>query len=604
MLRKILLSSFLFMIILYVLNLSLRILAIFMLGSGDFSISEVFRMLYNAFLYDGQIIGSMAVLYFVLGAISIFFAKARFILYFYVCLSIVITNFVGVANIGFYQIYGDVFNANLLGLIFDDREAILNTAINGDFGILNKILLWGFISIIFILLFRFCFKKIRKLYVSKQVNTMIFICFALSCLFAINGRIGLSGISLGQQIIPVSNPLLRKLTMGGFRDLGYVYKGYTRIYNAKFSDYIDESPRVAASNFFNLKQDSKEINLADLLSKSVDNPSNPKITHIFYIIAESLSKWHFDDEFDEIELMSNLKSLIKNDGAFSVGTFLQNAGSTIKSLDVQLSGLYQFEIPLNLSVKSAFSTAGGHIFKDLGYESRFYYGGSGTWQKLDTYTKTQDFTKIFYNSDILKYLESSNAKPPFANSWGVYDNFLYDFIRDNTPEYKTFSMILSTSYHPPYDVPLQNFNLPLDKIANFVDKNPRIKDKEHAKKILFHIAYQDRMLYKFIKDTAKKFPNSLFILTGDHYDREYIYKNANLSISNEIPLILYAPTLKLKKLRDIASHIDITPSIVELVAPHGYKYQSFGNAIFANIDSRADSASGGGVCFGVFCNCY
>lgn len=592
MLRKIILSSFLFMICLYVLNLSLRMLAIFMLGDfSDFSVQEIIRTLYNAFLYDGQIIGVMAMLYFLLGIISIVFSKTRFILNAYVYLSIIVTSFVEVANIGFYQIYGDVFNANLLGIIFDDREAILNTAINGDFGILHKIIIWIFISIIFILIFRFCFKKIRVLYVSKALNFALFIVFGFSCLFAINGHIGLSGISLGQRIIPVSAPLLRKLTMGGFRDLGYVYKGYVRIYHSKFSDYIAESPREVAVNFFGIKDNKGDINLADLLTKKVENPSNTQITHIFYIVAESLSKWHFDKEFDEIGLMSNLKSLIRDDGAFSVNVFLENAASTIKSLDVQLSGLYQIEIPFNLSVKSAFNTSIGHILKDLGYESRFYYGGSGTWQKIDTYTKTQGFDKIFYNSDILKYIKDNEQKnideePPFANSWGVYDNFLYDFIRDNTPEYKTFSMVFSTSNHPPYDVPLQNFDLPLDKISKFVDENPRIKDKKHAKKILSHIAYQDKMIYKFIKETSKKFPNSLFIVTGDHYDREYIFHNVNISISNQIPLILYAPSLKIKKLRDIASHIDIASSIIELVAPNGYKYQSFGSPIFTNINPK------------------
>lgn len=75
--------------------------------------------------------------------------------------------------------------------------------------------------------------------------------------------------------------------------------------------------------------------------------SEKKIDHIFYIVAESLSEWHFDKEFDDIHLTSGLKSLLNDEHGVKIGVFLQNAGSTIKSLDVQLTGLFQTEIPVN-----------------------------------------------------------------------------------------------------------------------------------------------------------------------------------------------------------------------------------------------------------------
>ncbi|RDU62647.1 LTA synthase family protein [Helicobacter sp. MIT 14-3879] len=584
--RKAILSSFIFMILLYVLNLALRILFIIICiledSMGNTNINEIFKMLYNAFLYDGQIIGVMSIVFFLLNLLIFVFHRAKYLVYIYSFLVIFISVFVVIANIGFYQIYKDVFNAALLGLIFDDRVAILKTAWSGDFGIFNKIILWLIISIVTYLLLFFIIKKISNVKYKKIANTMLFICFSSTCLFAINGRIGFSGISLGKEITPVENLFLRKITMGSFRDLGYVYKGYIRIWNSKFSDYIDESPREAVMKFFKLASSNASINLLGLLEKNVENPNNIEISHIFYIIAESFSKWHFDDEFREIGLMNNLLKLIKEDNAFSAKIFLENAASTIKSLDVQLSGLFQIEIPFNLSVTSNFKTSSGYIFKDLGYKTKFYYGGSGTWQKLDTYVTSQGFDEILYNTHIISYLKRKNIRLPYENSWGVYDNFLYDFVIDNTPKDKTFSMILTTSYHSPYDVPLDSLDIPFDKIDFFIANNPKIIKKDEAKRVFSHIIYQDKMIYKFIKETSKKFPNSLFVITGDHYDRMYPFSNASINVSNQIPFIVYSPKLRPKVKSNIGSHIDIIPTIVELIAPNGYKYASFGTPMLSN----------------------
>lgn len=599
---KIIFQSFAFMIFLYILHCLLRLIFIIMVGIyqgaiDKVEISQLAQMFHNAFLYDGQIIGVMTSIFFGISLLSlrsgIVEKLAKILLKIYIILIIFITAFVGFANIGFYEIYKETFNATLLGLIFDDRVAIFQTALKDDFGILNKIILWLIFSFAMLFIFKFLNKKILDSKINSNITSgiILFIIFGFAQLFAINGNIGLRGISLGKEIIPVSNPFLRQITMGGFRDLGYVYKSYVLISNSKFSNYIDESPLTATRFFFKLENNKDStLNLESLLTKEVNNPHNKQIEHIFYIIAESFSSWHFDKDFESLGLTNELQKLLNSGNALKID-ILQNAANTIKSLDVQISGLYQFEIPLNLSVghNPIFKTSAGYIFKDLGYENRFYYGGSGTWQKIDSYTKSQGFDKIFYNTHIIQNAKDKGYKAPYENSWGAYDNHLYNFIKDNTlinSKTKSFSMILSTSYHPPYDVPLEQFDIELDKINNFVENNEKIINKDRAKKILSHIIYQDKMISKFIKEMANEIPNSLFVITGDHYDREYPFSKSDLNITNKIPFIIYAPNLEPKLVSNIGSHIDIVPSIVELVAPNGYKYMSFGMPLFSKTSNK------------------
>ena len=246
--KSLVLQAFAFMSLLFVLFLLTRIffIAFFSKAVAGVNLNEFALFFYNAFRYDGQIIGVLSVLFFFLNLIP----KEK-IVRFYAFLVIFITAFVGIANIGFYGIYQDVFNASLLGLIYDDRKAIFETALSADYGFSYKVLLWLVLSALFYALWAFLHRKIAKIQ-GKSFRFALFAIFALVCLFEINGHIGLKGIALSYRITPVTNTFLRKITHGGFRDLLYVYRSYARISNSKFSDYTNESEVEVVRNFFNL----------------------------------------------------------------------------------------------------------------------------------------------------------------------------------------------------------------------------------------------------------------------------------------------------------------------------------------------------------------
>ena len=571
--KSLVLQSLVFMGLLFVLSLVLRgvFIAHFISELKGVSIAEFARFVLNSLRYDGQIIGVLSVIFFVLN-----FAPKQALIKLYALLVILITAFVGISNIGFYEIYADAFNGTLLGLVFDDKKAILDTALGGDFGFTGKVLLWLLISLAFYAFFVLFYAKINKIQ-GKKFRIVLFIGFVLCCLFSINGTIGLKGISLSKEIVPVPNTFLRKITHGGFRDLLYVYRSYAKIAKSSFKDFTNEAPLAATRAFFGLNEGNEsEFNLKKLLQKEVNNPSKAQIEHIFYIIAESLSSWHFDEEFDEIGLTSELKALINEKNAFKADIFLQNGTRTIDSLDVQISGLYHTGIPLSLSVGKSpiFEMSPGYIFKDLGFKTSFFYGGSSTWYKIDSYTKSQGFDEILFSNHIVSFVEQKGFEPPFENAWGAYDHYLFEFIKDYTianKDTKSFAMIMTTSNHPPYDVSVEKFGVDYAKIKEFIKKHPQIPQKDINEKIFVHIIYQDKMLARFVRETAKALPNSLFIITGDHKGTSFFHKSRG-----DVPLIVYSPILKPFVLSNVGSHIDITPTIVGLVAPNAYKYISFG----------------------------
>ncbi|PDX27379.1 LTA synthase family protein, partial [Helicobacter pylori] len=420
---------------------------------------------------------------------------------------------------------------------------------------------------------------------TKPLKTFIlFALFSLTQMFYINAQLSFVGASLDLSIEPAKDPFLMKITPGAFRNLYLLARNYRQSHNLKFSDFAKETPLEVAKNYFHLKENLSN-NLYELLSQTSHNDSLQTIQHVFYIVSESLSSWHFDKKFDSIGLTSALQDLVKKEHAHMLSAFIESAPRTVKSLDVQITGLpYINDNNLVNSgvILPSFPMAIGNITKTLGYRNNFYYGGSGIWNKLTSFTKKQGFHALYFNNHLLEFAKNKPYPKPIESNWGVHDNILFDYILENTnPHEKTFSMVMTLSNHAIKNVNLKAFGVPLEKIQQFVEKTPKSENLPDANS-LGHIYWYDKVIVSFIKKASQKFPNSLFIITGDHFDRSYEYAKNDLYIIKSVPLILYAPTLKPKKISQVGSHLDIAPTIIELVAPKGFQFVSFGKPLFSN----------------------
>lgn len=597
---RLLLQSLGFTLFLICLFVCIRVVFILYVGFieghlREFNVVEIFQVLIDGAKYDNRAVAVMGLVYFLLGFIFLFFKFQNKILSSYVVVMFILSLALSIINMGFYNVFNSAFDNNLLGLFNDDQIAIFKVLVSGEYYLIAKII--ALVVSTFICFY--IYKKIVAL-VEAIVSAKIFISFhrSFSCGFFLV-FLGLSmvlttsqfhylSVSLDQRVRPAKDHFLRNITPGAFRDLWNVYKFYKQSKKFDFSSYSSQTPLETAKNFFNLPANIQTpLDLSILLQHVSANTSPVKINHIFYIVSESLSEWYFDKDFDEIGLVSGLKSLVDNKHGFKLTNFIENGENTIQSLNTHITGCFEIGIhPNRIHLTSAFPTATASIFHQLGYATRFYYGGSGTWKKLDSYTKSQGFDKIFYNLHLLDYAKDKRYQPVIESGWGVYDNVLFDYIRQNTLDLSkpSFNMVMTTSVHAPHDVDLRYFNVPMKEIQTFL-KTKFPKSSMEAN-ILGHVWWYDKEVTRFIKEVSRVLPDSLFVITGDHYGRSYISPPLNNRVFKSIPLVLYSPLLSPKKLSDIGSHIDITPTIVELVAPKGFSYPSFGNPIFSNDHSR------------------
>ncbi|GAA7422095.1 LTA synthase family protein [Helicobacter pylori] len=565
---------------------------------------EIIKTLFNGARYDNRVVSSLAILFIIIGLLGLFAPKRQTkMLNVMAYFSIAIILFLNIANIVYYGIYGNVFDENLLEFLHEDTLTILK--MSGEYPIFSGfslfVILSVFISLIYSKLQNALFKpkNVDQATRNKPLKTFIlFALFSLTQMFYINAQLSFVGASLDLSIEPAKDPFLMKITPGAFRNLYLLARNYRQSHNLKFSDFAKGSPLEVAKNYFNLKENSSN-NLYELLSQASHNNSNQTIQHVFYIVSESLSSWHFDQKFDAIGLTSALQDLVKKEHAYMLSAFIESAPRTVKSLDVQITGLpYINDNNLVNSgvILPSFPMAIGNIMKTLGYRNNFYYGGSGIWNKLTSFTKKQGFHALYFNNYLLEFAKNKTYPKPIESNWGVHDNILFDYILENTnPNEKTFSMVMTLSNHAIKNVNLKAFNVPLEKIQKFVEKTPKAENLPDANS-LGHIYWYDKVVVNFIKKASQKFPNSLFIITGDHFDRSYEYAKNDLYVIKSVPLILYAPTLKPEKISQVGSHLDIAPTIVELVAPKGFQFVSFGKPLFSNnttnLPSHPDYALG------------
>jgi phosphoglycerol transferase MdoB-like AlkP superfamily enzyme len=196
-------------------------------------------------------------------------------------------------------------------------------------------------------------------------------------------------------------------------------------------------------------------------------------------------------------------------------------------------------------------TTWGEVMQAQGYHSSFLYGGYGYFDNMNAYFSGNGFA-VSDRADI--------PDPKFANIWGVSDEDLFAhaldyFDRRHAEGRPFFSIVLTTSNHPP-------FTFPTDAPV------PAEGGGRQA-----GIRYADYALGKFMRAARTRpwFSDTLFVIVGDHGAR--VYGAAQIPLySYEIPLLLYAPAhLKPRRVETLASQIDIAPTVLGLL---GFAYEA------------------------------
>ena len=477
-----------------------------------------------------------------------------------------------VVDIGYFQEYHDQFNHWIFGLLYDDNAAIAQTiwksypivwllvltVVATAVVILAGRALWGAVASRIKLSGRWA--EGRGRYFAPVV---ILVVLALG----LRGSFGSRPIQMKDAAV-TNDPFLNKLVMNPFAAFKYAVKYHRMLSESKGLEMLLPGGDVRAAARACFPQVVATTNLDDYLRRTcVGGPTQPP-QHIVMIVEESYDAWGLRPESAAFWATQRLAALGRE--GISTDAFLSAGDGTMPSLATLISGLPEAGVHINYqpAAKQPFPTATAPIFKRLGYRTRFFYSGYLSWQRLGDFCREQGFDEVHGGSEMSERLT--------GNEWGVDDEVLFNFALKSMGEEPSFDMILTTSYHPPFSVDLKSKGFPPPEIEREV-KSRGLSAQDT--KILGHLWYADKALGDFIETGVKRFPRAIFAVTGDHWSRRTFATRPSLFGRHAVPFVLYGP----EALRDVprpsriaGSHLDIVPTLVELIAAKGFEYHSFG----------------------------
>ncbi|MBU0674524.1 MAG: sulfatase-like hydrolase/transferase [Proteobacteria bacterium] len=547
------------------------------------SFHDILLALLNGMRYDSMVATWWVVAPFVLGSLTTglspkFQPVAALLRRTGGFLFITITTSVWIVTYGYFREYSAHFNHFIFNLYYDDTQAILQT-IWADYHPIPILMVIVLLSFILVKTQR----RILNIQQPPPMNHFVFprpvqiLALTAIIILIIAGVRGSLGRRPAQRkdVAITMDDFLNKAVLNPYFALLYAVRDHKKQIGATgLTTFLPDGDIRKAVQEFNQDQPAP-ASLDEALQKQAAGPKSIPPRHIFLIVMESGDAWPFLPRYAPLGLVENLKSIGKAGLHFK--NFLPASEGTMNSLaaiitDLPYAGL---ETNYQLTAQTPYPSSLFAIFNQLGYRTRLFYGGYLSWQRLGDFAHDQGVQEIYgapHMSDGVATYE-----------WGVDDEYLLDFITRTVDDaIPSFNLILTTSYHPPYNVDLPAKGFPLHKVPTELTKD---FDNTTSLNTLGHLWYADQCLGNFVQKAETILTTPLFAITGDHFGRKFINGRPDLFERSTVPLILYGPEVLRGMTIDPAatgSHIDIGPTLIELTAPKGFIYHAVGRDLLTD----------------------
>lgn len=327
----------------------------------------------------------------------------------------------------------------------------------------------------------------------------------------------------------------------------------------------------------------------------LDNPlyafkkfaKGPKITkpkHIFFIVGESIPQWSLDETHKSLNVCTGLWNFKEQSHTVQIPNFLPAGNVSRPSIVSLMSGIYDAGLEINEREsfwKGAFPTSFAHQMKQLGYQTIYWYGGNASYGNFNHFGKAQGFDKV----------ESASifCGPDAPKTWvGVYDHVFLENIEQQIKsiDEPTFHFIYTTSNHGPYKMEDSLLDYNPEKVMPDVGED--LCSNKTRNKELATYRYSDKAIFNFVKSMKDAYPDSLFVVTGDHSNlfgslnntslihRDYTLRDTFCTVG-----LLQHPELDNTMIAtQKGTHMSLMPTIIEAIAPKGFEYYSITPSLF------------------------
>ena len=208
------------------------------------------------------------------------------------------------------------------------------------------------------------------------------------------------------------------------------------------------------------------------------------------------------------------------------------------------------------------------VLKEAGYQTLFVTSARSGWRDLNRVLRVQGFDDVV-DANTLK------AEYPEADLgiWGVWDGYVFKYLKKRLAEQPAdkplFVFVLSSTNHPPYDLPADYRRVPLD-MRQWRGET----DADTLRLNLDTYRYATDLLGGFVQDWQKGplKDNTIVAATGDHNVRSFgAYADpARRYQLRQVPFVIWGSNLQCgSQLASPASHRDMFSTLLPLVGVNG-----------------------------------
>ena len=313
--------------------------------------------------------------------------------------------------------------------------------------------------------------------------------------------------------------------------------------------------------------------------------------HIFFMLGESHGQAPFDPIYAKLNLMEASQRFRQDPHTVAINSFLSGGMISQPSLVSLVLGLYDADLELNEYKAFWYGNVVNSLplqLKKLGYRTEFWYGGGLNWSSLEHFLPAAGFDACHGGPDICP------ADAP--RTWlGVYDHIFLnraaELIQEQDAEQPAFHFLYTTSNHGPYKMPYDTYGFDIEKVMPEAPESLK-KDKATWRK-MGGIWYADQSLVHFIETMKAAYPDSLVVVTGDHTTglipfEHGVIERREPSLRDGLltSFAMHHPELTPEMLagNTIGGHMNILPTLMELIAPKGFEYYS----LFPSLTEKLD----------------
>ncbi|SCX77741.1 LTA synthase family protein [Desulfoluna spongiiphila] len=479
-------------------------------------------------------------------------------------------------NFMFVTEYKDTFNQWVFGAVYDDFGAVVKSA----WTTYPVVTIVAVAALFYVAALKLALASIKTpifpetwfsfLGKSLPLKVVTMVCMLGIVTFCARGSVVSRPVQLKDASV-TRDSFVNRMVLNPWSALRYTLKHHKKVASAAGLESILSGGDIegAVETLFGAASGGS---LDNTMARTSRGAAAVRPKHIFYFVMESMDSWSTLERYRSLDLMPEMARLGRE--GLQVRSFISAGSGTMVSLSAIMTGLPDVGVITNYqpAAQTPFPTSMAPQFKALGYKANLFYGGYLSWQRLEDFALNQGFDACYGGNHMGDWLE--------GNEWGVDDGDLFDFIlKQLDKETPSFNLILSTSYHPPYDLDVYGKGFPLKDIPAELKE---VYDGKIPLGTFGHLWYSDHELGRFVREAEKRFPKALFAVTGDHWSRKFLNEHPTLYESRSVPFVLYG-----KEVLDgvsmpsqvAGSHLDIMPTLLDLAAPEGSAYHSLGTSM-------------------------